>query len=107
MPGRITTIVEGARVALFRFGGAWFILCSAVGILSGLFMLVASFLGPTTERTSNLFEAVALLLLCGLFMVLGVRLVSVTPQEIRDAPAQLANRRKRFEAWINRENKDV
>lgn len=107
MPGRITTIIEGARVALFRFGGAWFILCSAVGILSSLFMLVAAFRGPISERTSSLIEAVALLLLCTLFMALGVRLVSVTAQELRDAPKQLANRRARFEAWINRENKDV
>ena len=107
MSGRLFHILEVTRVAWFRFAGIWFIVCSSFGILFGLLMLVTSFLGNTSERTSSLLEALGLLALCFLFMVLGMRLVSVTTQELRDAPRELAKRRDRFEAWINRESKDV
>ena len=70
-------------------------------------MLGMAFFSPTSERTSSLLEAFGILALCCLFMLLGVRLVSVTAQELRDAPAQLSKRRDQLEAWINRENKNV
>jgi uncharacterized protein YacL len=107
MSGRLFRFLEGTRVAWFRIGGLWFIVWSALGFIFGLLMLVMAFVGPASERTSSLLEALALLVVCFLVMLLGMRLVSVTAKELRDAPAQLVKRRDRFEAWINRESKDV
>ena len=107
MSERFIKTLEGVRVIWFRIGGAWFICCASIGYLFGLIMLVLAFFAPSSERTSSLLEAVGLLLVCTLFMYLGVRLVSVTAQELRDAPQQLAKRRDQFEAWINRERKDA
>ncbi len=104
MSGRIIKFAEGARVVWFRFAGIWFIVWASLVILYSLVLLVIAFIGPSSERLSSLLEAFGWL--AGSLLV-SVRLVSVTAQELRDAPKQLAKRRDQFEAWINRERKDV
>jgi hypothetical protein len=102
----IGVLIRG-RPVLFRLVGILFVVWASAAMLFSLLMLGMSFLGSRSGRVGSLLEAVALLAVSFLVMLLGIRLVSVTAQDISEGPSRLAALRDRFERWVNREDKNV
>jgi Ca2+/Na+ antiporter len=99
---RIVRVLESVRITSFRLWGVGAILISSFGMLMSVLTLVTAMMLPASERMTRLGEGIFFVLVCALFMYLGIRAVRVSRQELRDAPAQLAQRRDQFETWVNK-----
>jgi hypothetical protein len=107
MRDRLKHIFEGGVLVGMRLWGVAAILMSSFGILFCLVMIVLAFVGPASERASLLIQSAGFGFGFFFLMYLGLRVISIKGQELDNGPARLAALRDRFEAWINRERKDV
>ena len=76
----------------FRVWGVVAILISSFGMLISVLTLITALFAPTSERMVRFSEGVFGSLICALFFYLGMRVIRVSKQELREAPAQLASR---------------